>query len=136
MAKNRYILLIEDSRSQALQLQLWLQRTTGRDVRVSVNGVEGWKQACNDVPSIVLLDINLPMLDGFQILGRLKRNQATARVPVVILTTSQAVGDVEQALSLGADAYMFKDDFFRSQQASDQLLDTIKKFLYDENEMP
>lgn len=126
---NTYILLIEDSPSQALQFRLLIQRFTGCPVRVFHDGIEGWKYACSHPPTLVLLDINLPMLDGFQILGRLKRYQDTAKVPVVMLTTSDNIGDVEQAIALGADDYLFKDDLFKSKEAAEQLYATIKQFL-------
>lgn len=117
------ILLIEDSRNQALQLKLLIERALGCQVYVVSDGIEGWRQACQDIPRIIFLDINLPSLDGFQILNRLKRNRDTATIPVVMLTERERVADVEQAISLGADGYIFKEDFLFA--STNQLFDTI-----------
>lgn len=127
-AEQPYILLIEDSRSQALQFKHLAERASGYPVQIYQNGVEGWKKACADPPLLVLLDINLPMLDGFQILGRLKRNEQTTSIPVIMLTTSESIGDVEQSISLGANDYVFKDDLFHSKEAVEQFCLIIKQF--------
>lgn len=127
---NDYIMLIEDSPSQALQLRLLLQQVSSLQVRVVSDGVEGWRQACTDNPRLILLDINLPSLDGFQILSRLKRNRETVHIPVIMLTTSDSVSDVERAISLGASDYLFKDDcLFKSKEAREQLHSAVYQFV-------
>jgi DNA-binding response OmpR family regulator len=103
------ILLIEDSPSQALQFQLVLERA-GYRVRVVGDGGEGWRVACEDLPTLIVLDIDLPTLDGFQVLARLKRGRATAQIPIVMLTHREHVSNVLQALDLGADDYLPKPD--------------------------
>jgi DNA-binding response OmpR family regulator len=103
------ILLIEDSPSQALQFRLVLQRA-GYRVRVVADGAEGWRAACADQPRLILLDIDLPTLDGFQILRRLKRDRATLAIPILMLTNREHISNVERAIALGADDYLFKDD--------------------------
>ncbi len=130
MNTTAYIMLIEDSPSQALQLRLLLQQFTNYEVRVISDGVEGWRQACAEHPLLILLDINLPSLDGFQILSRLKRNRNTADIPVIMLTTSDSVSDVERAIALGASDYLFKDDcLFKSKEAKEQLQSAIDQFM-------
>lgn len=103
------ILLIEDSPSQALQFQLVLQRA-GYRVHVVGDGAEGWRAACADLPRLILLDVDLPTLDGFQVLSRLKRGRTTALIPIIMLTNREHVSNVEQALDLGADDYLPKPD--------------------------
>jgi DNA-binding response OmpR family regulator len=103
------ILLIEDSPSQALQFQLLLQRA-GYHVCIAGDGAEGWRMACEDLPRLILLDVDLPTLDGFQILARLKRDRATTSIPVLMLTNREHISNVERAISLGVDGYLFKDD--------------------------
>ncbi|NJN65202.1 MAG: response regulator [Chloroflexaceae bacterium] len=130
MSERPYILLVEDSPSQALQLRLMLQTFTDYDISVISDGAEGWRQACTRHPTLILLDINLPSLDGFQILSRLKRNRATAHIPVIMLTTSDSVSDVERAIELGANDYLFKDDcLFKSVQARNQLYASVGQYL-------
>jgi len=103
------ILLIEDSTAQATCFQLMLERA-GYSVQVVADGAAGWRAAYATSPRLVLLDIDLPSLDGYQILGRLKRDRRTAAIPVVMLTHRDNVNSVERALNLGADDYLFKDD--------------------------
>lgn len=122
------ILLIEDSPSQGLQLQLLLQRA-GFSVRIATDGVQGWRQAHTNPPRLVLLDVNLPTLDGFQVLTRLKRDRTTATLPVVILSTSNHVSDVERAISLGTDDYWVKGDLLSEKNAARLFCETIEQLM-------
>ena len=103
------ILLIEDSQSQALRFRLMLERA-GYRVDVAVDGATGWRRACAMPPRMILLDIDLPALDGFQVLSRLKLDRRTMAIPVVMLTHRDNVTSVQRALEIGADDYLFKDD--------------------------
>lgn len=103
------ILLIEDSPSQALRFRLMLQKD-GYSVDIAADGAEGWRRACDEHPRLILLDIDLPSLNGFQILARLKRGRATADIPVIMLTHRDHIQNVTRALELGANDYLFKDD--------------------------
>lgn len=103
------ILLIEDSPSQALRFQLILSRA-GYEVCIAHDGAEGWRRACDTRPQLILLDVDLPTLSGFQVLARLKRGRQTADIPVVMLTNHEHVSDVERALDSGAADYLPKRD--------------------------
>lgn len=109
MAEDFKVLIIEDSSSQALQFQLVLQRA-GYQVQVVADGTAGWRYACAQRPQIILLDVDLPGMDGFQVLARLKRGHATASIPVVMLTHREHISNVARAIELGADDYLFKDE--------------------------
>jgi CheY-like chemotaxis protein len=128
MTKPCSILLIEDSFSQALRVQLLLQRQ-GYHVRIASDGAEGWQKACRELPDLILLDVNLPTLDGFQVLTRLKFSRATAHIPVVMLARCQYVGTIERALALGAAGYLFKDDCLEREGGPDYLSTMIPRFL-------
>lgn len=103
------ILLIEDSAAQALHFRLLLERA-GYTVSVVADGLAGWRGACAALPDLILLDIDLPSLDGFQVLARLKRDPRTSAIPVVMLTHRDTVESVGHALDLGANDYLYKDD--------------------------
>jgi DNA-binding response OmpR family regulator len=103
------ILLIEDSPSQALHVKLLLERA-GYCVEIAPDGAEGWRAACQHHPRLILLDVDLPTLDGFQVLGRLKRGRQTAHIPVVMLTNREHISHVTRALDMGADDYLPKPD--------------------------
>jgi DNA-binding response OmpR family regulator len=116
------ILLIEDSPSQALQLQLILQ-SAGYRVVVVGDGAAGWQAACDQQPRLILLDVELPSLDGFQVLSRLKRGRATAAIPVIMLTNRDHISSVERAIELGVDDYLPKQDM------QQQLCAVVRQFL-------
>jgi DNA-binding response OmpR family regulator len=116
------ILLIEDSPTQALRFQLLLQRA-GYRVHIIADGAEGWRVACDDLPRLILLDVDLPTMDGFQVLARLKRGRATAKIPIIMLTNREHVSNVMQALDMGADNYLPKPDALEQlQSAVEELL--------------
>lgn len=122
------ILVIEDSASQALRLQLLLKRA-GYDVRIAHDGAEGWLKACSLHPELILLDINLPRMNGFCVLALLKRNKTTDTIPVVMLTSHDRLVDVEEAVALGADGYLFKDDCLFRSEGAQQIVDTINQLV-------
>lgn len=103
------ILLIEDSPSQALRINLGLQRL-GYHVCVAADGLQGYWLARTTMPRLVLLDVELPKLNGFQVLQRLKHHPATRTIPVVMLTDRDRLPDVEHALTLGASDYLPKHE--------------------------
>jgi CheY-like chemotaxis protein len=75
--------------------------TAGRKVIEARSGAEGLEAAVGLRPSLILLDIRLPGMDGFAVLERLKADPATASIPVVALTAQAMVGDRGQALAAG-----------------------------------
>ncbi|MFL5803251.1 MAG: PleD family two-component system response regulator [Roseiflexaceae bacterium] len=115
-------MLIEDSPSQALQLRLLLERSGYRVVVVG-DGAAGWRAAVDHPPRLILLDVELPTLNGFQILLRLKRDRVTAAIPVVMLTSTEHISAVLRALNLGAADYLPKPD------AAQQLCAVVEQLL-------
>src|SRR5262245_48206172 len=116
------ILLIEDSPSQALQFRLLLERAGYRVVVVS-DGAAGWRAAIDHPPRVILLDVELPTLNGFQILLRLKHSPVTAAIPVLMLTDTEHISAVLRALDLGAADYLPKPD------AAQQLCAVVEQLL-------
>ncbi len=101
------ILVIEDSRTQALKTQLLLQRE-GYEVETAFDGEEGWERILNWKPDVVLLDINLPRKDGFELLGEIRNRDELASMQVIMLTAYGDVDSLAKALELGADDYISK----------------------------
>lgn len=110
------ILLIEDNRSDA---ELVLEGLAGWKSATRLTVIEDGEQAVRyllrhapfesaPVPDLVLLDLNLPRKDGTQVLAELRENQATAMLPVIVLTTSDREQDVRKAYSLHANCYLTK----------------------------
>jgi DNA-binding response OmpR family regulator len=124
---DSHILIIEDSASQAVQFQLALQRV-GYRVHVVGDGAAGWRYACAQRPDLILLDVDLPGMDGFQVLARLKRDRATASLPVVMLTHREHISNVARAIELGADDYLFKDE------ALEQICGAVEQILQSDDQ--
>jgi CheY-like chemotaxis protein len=85
------------------------------------------------LPSLILLDLKMPFLSGFEVLRWIRSQSAHARVPVIVFTTSNQERDVETAYELGANAYLVKPD--HADQCSD-LANLIKRFWLDANVPP
>lgn len=83
----------------------------GFNVSVAVDGNEALKKVEAENPQIVLLDVILPGLDGFEILKRVKANPERSKTPVIMLTNLGQTSEVEKGLSLGADEYIVKAHF-------------------------
>jgi DNA-binding response OmpR family regulator len=128
MKKKPYVLLIEDSISQALQIQLVLNRA-GYEVVTTGDGAEGWHLACERFPDLILLDVNLPIIDGFQVLSLLKHSEKTKNIPVLMLTSMDRINDVDHAVQLGADGYLFKDDYLFGKEGPRRMVEAIDQFL-------
>lgn len=80
----------------------------GFDLKVAVNGVQGLALAKKELPSVVLLDVILPGLDGFAVLQELKADPTTKDIPVLLLTNLGQDADMEKGKRLGAADYLVK----------------------------
>lgn len=80
----------------------------GYDVRICTDNTAGIQQAAEWQPSLILLDVIMPVLDGFEVLGRLKHQEETQDVPIILITGLTDVGNEEKGLTLGAVDYITK----------------------------
>lgn len=117
------ILLIEDDPFLWGLIRTKLMKE-GFDVTVAQDGEKGIEEARKANPSLVLLDIILPDVNGFTVLERLKADQATAGIPVVVLSNLGQQEDLSRAKALGAKDYLIKAHY-----APQQIVDKIKEIL-------
>jgi CheY-like chemotaxis protein len=109
----RRVLLVEDHEEIWDFLSRRLKRR-GYDVVVATDGLQGVEKARGERPDIVLLDMNLPVMDGWTAAGMIKAASETARLPIIALTAHAMSGDKEKALAAGCDDYHPKPiDFAR-----------------------
>jgi two-component system cell cycle response regulator len=101
------ILLIEDNPTN-LQLMVYLLRAFGHETTTAAAGEEGIEAVHRDSPDLVICDIQMPGIDGYEVARRLKRDPSCARIPLVAVTALAMVGDSERALSAGFDGYISK----------------------------
>ena len=101
------ILLIEDHKEIWDFLSRRLKRR-GYEVIVAEDGQQGLDKARSENPALVLLDMNLPVLDGWTVAQKLKSDDATRRIPIIALTAHAMAGDRDKALAAGCDDYHAK----------------------------
>lgn len=104
---SKTILYIEDN-EQNFYLISVLIKTRGYDLLWSTNGQQGIDKARQCQPDLILLDIQLPVMDGYEVARRLKIDAATAAIPIVALTSYAMAGDREKALGAGCSGYIEK----------------------------
>jgi len=108
MAKK--ILIVEDDKF----LRELIARKLAKEnfeVAEAVDGEEGIKKAKEEKPDLVLLDLILPGIDGFEVLSKIKEDEATQKIPVIVLSNLGQKEDVERCMQLGAVNYMIKAHF-------------------------
>lgn len=110
MARQQHILLIEDDAFLASIYRTKFEQQ-GYKVMLADNGEDGLVDAKRKKPDLILLDLLLPRVDGFTVLSELKRDRATANIPVILLTNLGQKEDVEKGLALGAVDYLIKAHF-------------------------
>ncbi len=80
----------------------------GGEVRVAHDGIEAIESVAKQAPDIILLDIMMPRMSGFQVCEKLKKDPATRDIPIIMVTALNEVGDVERAIDFGADDFLTK----------------------------
>ena len=133
MTENLIILLVEDDADdEALTLRALKQNRIHNQVMIARDGVEALDflfatgdyagRDANVLPQVVLLDLKLPKIDGLEVLRRIRANELTRRLPVVILTSSNEEQDRVSGYDLGANSYVQKPvDFGQFAEAVRQL---------------
>jgi two-component system, cell cycle response regulator DivK len=116
------ILVVEDNASN-MQLVTFVLESGGHTVLASADAETGLTRARAEQPDLILMDIQLPGMDGLQATGLLKNDPATRTIPVVALTALAMKGDAERILAAGCDGYIAKP------MAYQVLLDAVASFL-------
>lgn len=98
------ILLVEDNEMNRDMLSRRLKRN-GYDVVIAVDGRQGVDMAASELPDLILMDMSLPEIDGWEATRRVKNNDATRSIPVIALTAHAMAGDREKAIDAGCEDY-------------------------------
>lgn len=114
------VLIVDDSPTETNKLTSMLERH-GHSVLCAGNGEDGVSKARQELPDVVLMDVVMPGLNGFQATRQLSRGQETSSIPVIIITTKDQETDRVWGMRQGAKAYLTKP----IDEA--ELVDTIKK---------
>ena len=121
MTKKK-ILIVEDEES-LLKLESILLTSKGYEVRGVANGQAALTALTEELPDLVLLDIMLPEIDGFEVCQQIKSNPATQHIPVIMLTAKKSREDMARGEKVGADWYITKP--FKSAM----VIETIQRFI-------
>ncbi|HLB74628.1 MAG TPA: response regulator [Sedimentisphaerales bacterium] len=108
MAKARNTVLVVEDEEHIRTVVEYNLRRQGFDVYTAENGLGGLDLARKVRPDVILLDWMMPEMDGLEVLAELKRDRATSKILVLMLTARGMAGDMERALRLGADDYITK----------------------------
>lgn len=106
-SRDRTVLIVEDNEDNRIVYSTIL-RHHGFVVREALDGEEGIAKAQRDLPDIILMDISIPIIDGWEVTRQLKASEATRHIPIVALTAHAMPGDRERAMDVGCDGYLAK----------------------------
>jgi two-component system cell cycle response regulator DivK len=98
------ILVVEDNEMNRDMLSRRLTRN-GYEVVIAVDGQQGIDMAVSAKPDLILMDMSLPVIDGWEATRRIKANDATRQIPVIALTAHAMAGDREKAIDVGCEDY-------------------------------
>jgi CheY-like chemotaxis protein len=98
------ILIVEDNEMNRDMLSRRLERK-GYSITMAVDGGAGVERASEEIPDIILMDMSLPVLDGWEATRRVKANPQTRHIPVIALTAHAMTGDRDKAMEAGCDDY-------------------------------
>ncbi len=116
------ILYVEDNDDNVYMLKSRLERR-GYTVCVATDGEQGMEMARTEAPALIIMDLSLPTVDGWEATRRLKSDEETRRIPIIALSAHAMVGDRESALEAGCDDYDTKPVEFQ------RLLEKIEALL-------
>ncbi len=105
---SHIILYVEDNPSNLKLLQKMLANRSDLELLTAINGTLGLQVASQQQPELILLDLNLPDMDGFEILRRLRNDAVTRHIPVVAVTANALPGDIERGIKAGFADYLTK----------------------------
>jgi two-component system, chemotaxis family, sensor kinase CheA len=122
--QKKYRILVVDDSITTRSLERSILEAHGFEVELAVDGVEALEKLRSRGADLIISDVSMPRMDGFELLDRLKRSKDTANIPVILVTSLERPEEQERGLSLGADAYIVKRKFDQR-----ELLATVRQIL-------
>ncbi|MGB8118812.1 MAG: response regulator [Pseudolabrys sp.] len=122
------VLYVEDNDDNIYMMRLQFELLDGFEFLTAEDGESGYAKAKAELPDIILMDLDLPILNGWEVTRRLKDDATTRHIPVIALTAHAMAGSREQALAAGCDDFDTKPiNFQRLLQKVDQLLGSSRR---------
>ena len=107
-AREQPLVLAADDDEDILDLVAFRLERSGYTVIVARDGEEALELAAKELPDLAVLDVMMPKVDGFEVTRRLRADEATSRMPIILLTARSQDADVQQGFNAGADDYLRK----------------------------
>ena len=124
MPKQGLVLVVEDSPTQAQKLSTIIRILGGLNVVVAANGFQAIREIQTSLPDVIVMDVNLPDIDGYQLCNYLKRGALTALTPIIMLTAEQDPRGKMRALAMGVNDYIPKNAV-----STESLIATLRKYI-------
>jgi DNA-binding response OmpR family regulator len=121
MSSRKKLMIVEDSLTQARVVAAHL--SGGVDVIIAVDGLQALRLVTVQRPNLIILDVNLPKLNGIQVCRRLKRDAETSSIPIIMLTAATSRDQMEEGMMAGADHYIYKGE-----HATEELLNVMRSY--------
>jgi two-component system cell cycle response regulator DivK len=122
------VLYVEDNDDNIYMMRLQFELLDGFEFLTAEDGESGYAKAKAELPDIILMDLDLPILNGWEVTRRLKDDATTRHIPVIALTAHAMAGSREQALAAGCDDFDTKPiNFQRLLQKVDQVLGSSRR---------
>jgi two-component system cell cycle response regulator DivK len=122
------VLYVEDNDDNIYMMRLQFELLDGFEFLTAEDGESGYAKAKAELPDIILMDLDLPILNGLEVTRRLKDDATTRHIPVIALTAHAMAGSREQALAAGCDDFDTKPiNFQRLLQKVDQVLGSSRR---------
>lgn len=122
-APKKSVIIVEDSITSRTLLKNVLENN-GYKVKTAVDGLEGWKLIKSEKFDLVISDVEMPKMNGFELTAKIRSDEETEEIPVILVTSLDSKEDTERGIDVGASAYIVKSNFQQN-----NLIDVINKLI-------
>ena len=123
MPENKRVLVVEDSPAMRQLIRFALNKVEGLEVLEANDGVDGLSKLTGKKFDLLIVDINMPIMDGLKLIDMVRKNAEHKDVPILIITTESAEEDRQRAMALGVNEYLTKP------VQSQQIVESAKQLL-------
>lgn len=106
--ESKKILVVDDSKVATMTVQLILKREKGYEVLEANDGVEGVRKATEELPDLILMDLMMPNMNGFEACRELRSQESTKNIPIIMVTTRSEADNVKTGFECGCNDYIYK----------------------------
>lgn len=120
---KKSVIVVEDSITSRTLLKNVLENN-GYKVKTAVDGIDGWQAIKSEKFDLIISDVEMPRMDGFELTSKVREDEETAEIPVILVTSLDSKEDTERGIEVGASAYIIKSNFQQN-----NLIEVIKRLI-------